>query len=114
MTLTEERAGFFSEWRTALKEENFTLCEDNMQFLLTSIDNHSDSWESLVAKYNGSLEELILDLARIKDEYNRDKRLSKGFQANALQNEKRRSFWLAMYDAFYQEFTRKSLITVTK
>lgn len=114
MTVIEDRGEFFSGWRGAIREENFTVCEDNMNFLLTSLDNHSDSWVALVDKYNDGLEDLIDELKRIKDEYDQDKRLSKGYQASALQNERRRSFWVSMYDVFYQEFRRKSLVSVTK
>ena len=58
----EERAEFFSQWRVAIKEENYTLCEDNMNFLLTSLDESSDSWIDLSKQYNDGLLSLIQEL----------------------------------------------------
>lgn len=114
MSVVEERAEFFSQWRGAIKEENYTLCEDNMNFLLTSIDESSESWSYLSSKYNNGLVSLVQELREIKDRYNKDKRLSKGFAAMALQQERRRKFWMELYDQFYKEFKKKSLISVTK
>ena len=110
----EERAEFFSQWRGAIKEENYTLCEDNMNFLLTSLDENSDALQILSRQYNNGLLALIHELGEIKDDYNRDKRLSKGFTAGALQQERRRKFWMELYDLFYKEFKKKSLISSTK
>jgi len=114
MTIMEERAEFFSQWRGALKDENYTGCEDAMNFLLTSLDESSDSWINLSKSYNNGLLSLIQDLGEIKDQYNQDKRLSKGFQAQAMQMERRRKFWIELYDLFYKEFKKKSLISQTK
>jgi hypothetical protein len=114
MSVTEERAEFFSNWRGAIKECDYTLCEDNMNFLLTSLDESSDSWISLSGLYNDGLLSLIKELGEIKDQYNRDKRLSVGFTAAALQEERRRKFWIELYDLFYKEFRKKSLISATK
>lgn len=114
MTIVEERAEFFSAWRSAIRECDYTLCEDNMNFLLTSLDENSDSWISLSASYNNGLLSMISELGEIKDQYNRDKRLSVGFTAAALQEERRRKFWMELYDLFYKEFRKKSLISATK
>jgi hypothetical protein len=114
MTIVEERAEFFSQWRGAIKEENYILCEDNMNFLLTSLDESSDSWIDLSNKYNVKLLVLFKGLGDIKDQYRQDKRLSKGYAASALQDELLRKFWMEVYDLFYKEFKRKSLISQTK
>lgn len=114
MTVNEERAEFFSQWRAAIKEEDYTLCEDNMNFLLTSLDESADSWIYLSSQYNDGLLSLIQELGDIKERYNKDKRLSKGFTAMALQQERRRKFWVELYDQFYKEFRKKSLISATK
>jgi hypothetical protein len=114
MTIVEERAEFFSQWRGAIKEENYVLCEDNMNFLLTSLDESSDSGVDLSNRYNLRLLVLIKDLGDVKDLYRQDKRLSKGFTASALQDELRRKFWMEIYDLFYKEFKKKSLISQTK
>jgi hypothetical protein len=114
MTIVEERAEFFSQWRGGLREENYTLCENSMNFLLTSLDESSESWINLSNKYNDGLVALIKELGDIKDQYRKDKRLSKGFTAAALQDERRRKFWMELYDLFYKEFKKKSLISQTK
>jgi hypothetical protein len=114
MSVMEERAEFFAQWRSGIKDENYKLCEDNMNFLLTSLDDHSRSWSFLSNNYNNSLSAMIQELGEIKNLYNQDKRLSKGFAAETMQMDRCHRFWIELYDLFYKEFRKNSLVSVTK
>jgi hypothetical protein len=110
MTVETERAEHFATWRTARRDFDYTLAEDAVRDLLSTLDPGGDLRASLALKYNTGLLEMFTDMGNIIGNYNKDKRLSKGFQALALQQERMRQFWSELYDVFYMEFTHHDLL----
>jgi hypothetical protein len=110
MSIETERVEHFVTWRDARRTENYTLCENCMKDLLTTLSKyHEEIKIKLQHIYNHKLKGLIDDLNITQNEYKLDKRLSKGFTAHAIQNEMRRLFWDELYDIFYIEFINNSL-----
>lgn len=119
MSIEQERADHFANWRAARRAAiedpgQFSLCEMIIRDLLSTIDVSNPIYAGLLGRYNTGLLGLLKEWQVIDNEYTRDKRLSKQFTGQSLKAEARIRFWNELYDDYYREFKTHSLITTTK
>ena len=113
MTLEEDRVSYFTSWRNAIDEDDFIKCELSLRYLLSTLDENHTVRLDLESFYNSSLLVANIEVTNIAEEQRRERPLRRP-KHNIRYYETARTFWLDMYNNFFQAFMKNSLIPKEK